>query len=317
MTISMRFLLLLLLVLHPAHADPAASGELYQFGSTPDPTGVRADHGAVLSIVPRNGAPALKVDLPASTGYPGVTFPAPGDGWDLSDHAGVQVDLTNPGAKAVDMTMRIESKGGADPASWSVQVFHSPPGKTETLKVRFGQSFGGQSAAVDKARVTAVRLYPNPPKAPFTVLLENLKAFKSAAAPAPAATPAPTPPKPEPVVEKPEPPAPPVFPATPLLDISGKHDFPDAAILNDDAASQLKGLCSLADFRALPETDRHVYSFDPWPGAKDDLAQQNYSFNFLLGTEGVTSQKVAFMPSGGGAGSTHTLIRSKDAAAAG
>ena len=116
----------------------------------------------------------------------------------------------------------------------------------------------------------------------------------------------PPPPPPPPVKEAP------VFPPTPLLDIAGKHDFPAGSTIADDAATQLKDLCSLAEFRALPEGDRHVYSFDVWPGDKDSLDSKSYAFNFHLGAEGVTSQKVAFLPEGGGPGGSHVLGRSTD-----
>ncbi len=307
MEIQTRHACLLLLFLLPIGAIHAET-ELFKFDGTPSLKDVQADQGAVIGIVPGSGPPAIKVDLPASAGYPGVTFRAPGEGWNLSDYGGVQVDLSNPGDKVADITMRIETKGGTDPSSWSVEVFHILPGKTETLKVRFGQSFGGQCGPVDKAHITAVRFYPTPPKEPFSVLLKNLKAYKSDSIPAPSGVAEKT----ELVAVEPVPPALPVFPPTPLLDLSGRNDFPEVSALNDDAAMQLKGLGSLAEFRALPEADRHVYSFDPWPDAKDDLQQPSYSFNFLLGTKGVTNQKVAFIPSGGGEGSTHTLIRSKD-----
>ncbi len=292
-------------------AAPAVPSETFSSGGALAPDQARADQGAVLGITQQNDAPALKVDLPASRGYPGVTFTAPADGWNLSDYSGVQIDLTNPGTEEVAMTMRVDNAGDHAQSPWSVQVFRIKPGKTETLKVRFGQAYGGQGFALDSAHITAIKLFPNPPKAPFTVLLANLKAYKSAASAASVPVSLET----ALVVVEPLPPSLPVFPPTPIVDISGKHDFPDVKSINDDAAAQLAGLCPLAEFRALPEVDRHVYSFDPWPGEKDDLGQKSYSFNFFLGTEGVTSQKVAFIPTGGGpGGGNRTFTRSKDPA---
>ena len=199
----------------PAPAiKPAVSGDFFNFEGTPNLDGVRADQGAALSVTTQNGASAIRVDIPASSGYPGITFPAPEGGWDLSDYAGVQLDLTNPGAEDVAMTLRVENAGDRAQSPWSVQVFRIKPGKTETLKVVFGQSFGGRGFPLDKAHVTAIKLYPNPPKAPFSVLLGNIKAFKSAAAAAPASD--------ETAVVTPEPalpPAPPVFPPLSLIHI--------------------------------------------------------------------------------------------------
>ncbi len=111
----------------------------------------------------------------------------------------------------------------------------------------------------------------------------------------------------------PAPPAKPLFAPTPVVDITGKHDFPDLASITDAAATELKGLCSLEEFRALPEVDRHVYSFDAWPGEKDNLGSKSYTFNFVLGTEGATNAKVAFIPDGGGPGGSHQLTRTKNA----
>ncbi|HSI08198.1 MAG TPA: glycoside hydrolase family 16 protein [Rariglobus sp.] len=268
----------------------------------PDLKAARADNGATLAVVDRDGASEVTLDLPVSSGYPGLTVTAPEGGWDFSAYDGVQVDLTNPGTTEIVMTMRADNAGDRSKSPWSVQVFRIKPGKTETLKLRFGQSYGADGFPLDKAHVTAIKLFPNPPKAPFTVLLANLKGFKLATVSLET---------PLVAVEPPPPPGPPTFLPTPVIDITGKHNFPDTQAL-DDAATQLKGLCSLAEFNALPATDRHVYSFDPWPGEKDALDQKTYSFNFLLGTTGDTNLKVAFLPNGGGAGSKFNLARAKD-----
>ena len=288
---------------------PSVSGEIFSF-EKPDLNATHADNGATLSVANQNGKSAIKVDLPITTGYPGLTFPGPAGGWDLSDYDGVQIDLTNPGTAEVAMTMRADNAGDGKQSPWSVQVFRIKPGKTETCKVVFGRAFGGPGFALDKAHVTAIKLYATPPKAPFTVLLSNLKGSKPSASEAAAAAAAAAPAlPPDPPFKAPPPYA---FTVTPPIDIAGKHDFPEVASLSDDAASQLKTLCSLSEFRALPQVDRHVYSFDVWPNSEDELESKTYTFNFHLGTEGVTAQKVAFLPTGGGPGKSQNLNRSKD-----
>ena len=102
------------------------------------------------------------------------------------------------------------------------------------------------------------------------------------------------------------------FAATPAISLPDQHDFAESQKLNDEAASQLKGLCSLQDFRALPEADRHVYAFDPWPGATDGLAGSSYCFNFRFGVAGAAGEKIAFSPTGGGPGGSHQLTRARD-----
>ncbi len=102
----------------------------------------------------------------------------------------------------------------------------------------------------------------------------------------------------------------PLFAPTPPVKLSAQ-DFPDPKSLNDDAATELKGLCSLAEFQALPAANRHVYSFEAWPGTEDKLGKKSYTFNFHLGN---TGQKVAFLPTGGGPNSVASFTRVKDAA---
>jgi beta-glucanase (GH16 family) len=101
----------------------------------------------------------------------------------------------------------------------------------------------------------------------------------------------------------------PVFGPTPALKLTAK-DFPDVGALNDDAAGQLKGLCSLQEFRALP--DRQVYSFEVWPSSDDRLEKKSHVFNFHFGDKPVRSQKVAFAPTGGGPKSEATFLRVMD-----
>lgn len=110
-------------------------------------------------------------------------------------------------------------------------------------------------------------------------------------------------------VPKPEP----VFPQTPPLKLAA-NDFPDAKAVNDDAAGELKGLCSLEEFRNLPAADRHVYSFESWPSAEEKLGKKSYAFNFQFGDKALRSQKVAFQPTGGGPNSSATFTRVKDEA---
>ena len=94
-----------------------------------------------------------------------------------------------------------------------------------------------------------------------------------------------------------------------LIDLARKTDFPERQALDDSAATQLKGLCSLAEFCALPEADRHVYSFEGWPGANNSLGTNVWTFRFRLGATGTTSEQITFQATGGGPGGSHSLTR--------
>lgn len=291
---------------------PPASGELYNIES-PEYGDLKSDQGVDTSIIDDKGAKKIKVDVTKTDGYPGVNFPVPSGGWDLSSFAGAKIKISNPSTENLTVNLKAENEGDWKTSPWSVDMVSLAPGETKTLKVVFGEAFHHPAFALDRSHITGLRLFLTTPKNPATFVIGKPVVFKAGEQneeelPAPTVeTPTPTP-APTPVAK-----VPPVFPPTPLLDIAGKHDFPAQQQINDEAADQLKGLCSLAEFRALPEKDRHVYSFEIWPGGNDSLDAGSYPFNFHLGTEGVTSQKVAFLPEG----KDNKLTRVKDAASGG
>lgn len=289
---------------------PPASGELFNF-ETPEFGDIKCDNGVSTEIIDKNGAKMAKVEITKLDGYPGINFPVPSGGWDLSGFSGAKIEVTNAGAEDVTVNLKAENTGDWKASPWSVNMIRLAPGETKTLKVIFGECFNHPAFNLDPSHVTGLRLFLLPPKNPVSLMVGKPAVFKAdkkaqgdtGPLPTPTKeTPTPTP-APTPVVK-----APPLFPPTPLLEIAGRHDFPATPPINDEAASQLKGLCSLAEFRALPEKDRHVYAFDVWPGPSDSLEAGSYAFNFHLGKEGVTSQKVAFLPEGKG----NVLTRAKD-----
>lgn len=104
--------------------------------------------------------------------------------------------------------------------------------------------------------------------------------------------------------------APASAPASLPVDLSASHDFAAPQNITADAAAALAGLCTLAEFRALPAADRYVCDFETWPAAKDSLGVTACDFRFHLAAAGVTDQKVAFTTSGAFP-PTHILGRSK------
>ena len=273
---------------------PPATGELFDLNGTAGLSEIKASEGVSTSVAELNGAGMIKIDFSKLEGYPGIDFPIPAGGWDLSGFTGVKIEVNNSGAVPVNVNLKVSNEGDWKLSPWSVDAITVNPGQAQTLKVVFGEAFHHPAFKLDPAHVVALRLFVLPPKGPASILVGAPTLFKeeSPAAVAPASAPvaeapaaAPPPPPPPPVQEEP------VFPPTPLLDIAGKHDFPTETTITDDASTQLKDLCSLAEFRALPEGDRHVYSFDVWSGDKSSLGAKSYAFNFHLGTEGVTNQK--------------------------
>lgn len=171
-----------------AQGKPPATGSLFEFQGTLNLAGLVGESGATFGIGNlKDGRPAIKVDFPASKGYPGISFPSPKDGWDLSEYGGIAVDISNPGTVTHTVYLRAENKS-AEANPWSVELIRVAAGETKTLKVPFGKAFGGQGFALDKTKVSAIRLYVDPPKEGFAMLLTNLRAYKASA-------PAPEPPK--------------------------------------------------------------------------------------------------------------------------
>ncbi|MDF3056740.1 MAG: hypothetical protein K0R17_955 [Rariglobus sp.] len=171
-----------------AASKPPETGELYSYEGTLSLEGITADSNAAfgISTSATSSRPMIKVDFPASKGYPGINFPA-SPGWDLSGFSGVQIDVNNPGKTDVSVYLRVGNT--AEGNAWSVDVLRLQPGETKTLKVPFGKEFGKAGYALDPGRITSIKLFTDPVKTPFSVLLTNLRAYKASAAAAASSAP--------------------------------------------------------------------------------------------------------------------------------
>ena len=169
-----------------AGKKPPTTGNLFEFLGTLNLEGLSGANGATFGIgnLKDGGRPAIKVDFPNTKGYPGIYFPIPAGGWDLSEYGGVQISVSNPGTETATIYLRVDNKS-SDPNPWNNELVRVNAGETKTLKTTFGKNFGGSGYALNKSKVSAIHVYVDPPKAPFSVLLTDLKAFKGGA-PAPA-----------------------------------------------------------------------------------------------------------------------------------
>lgn len=171
---------------------PSATGELYSYEGTLNLGDLRTDAGVTAGITEHNGSRLIKIDFPVLKGYPGVNFPVPADGWDLSGYAGVGISVHNPGADPVTATLKVENPPGGDPNPSNSEVATLAPGATQTIKVVFGKSFGQPGYALDRSRVVRVKLFVQSLKMPATLVVAKPIAFKTgASAAAPAAPEAP------------------------------------------------------------------------------------------------------------------------------
>jgi len=80
---------------------PPSTGELYSYEGTLNLSELHPDADVTTGITDFNGSKMIKVDIAAIKGYPGVSFPIPNGGWDLTGYSGVQIEVRNPGTETV------------------------------------------------------------------------------------------------------------------------------------------------------------------------------------------------------------------------
>jgi len=163
-------------------SKPPPNGDLYYFEGTLDLSGLKTEGGATVGITELNGARMIKVDFPMIEGYPGVSFPVPGNGWDLSGFTGTQIQVNNPGPDPITVAMRVDNAGDAQAKPWSAELVNLNPGETQTLKVVFGQAFKQPGFKLDPAHVVAIKVYVQGLKQPASILLGGPTVFTAGAA---------------------------------------------------------------------------------------------------------------------------------------
>ena len=140
---------------------------------------------ATLKPVSHEGAPALEAKFEVAD-WPQVMF-RPGEGaWDWRAHAGLAVELYNPGTVTVDVSLRVDNPG-ADGSSHCNTVSGSvPPGERYTLSLRFNVGDNavfwgmrgvpergpvGTGPMLDLANIVAFQVFLPRPREPQTLLL--------------------------------------------------------------------------------------------------------------------------------------------------
>ena len=190
------FLALSFAICRADSVKPPATGELYSYEGTLNLSELRPDKDVAASITDLKGTRMIKVDFPLLKGYPGVNFPVPSGGWDLSGYTGVQIPVHNPGTDAVTVTLKVENPSGPSENPWNAEILTVDPGATKTLKLKFGRSFGQSGYALDASRVALVRLFVQSLKQPTSIIIGKPMVFKGEAAAVGADKPAELPPLP-------------------------------------------------------------------------------------------------------------------------
>lgn len=155
-------------------AEPAAGGNLIDFSSL-DAASLKTENEASASVVEEAGAKAVRVNFPASKGYPGVDFPSPDGAWDLSAFSGITVDITNEGGAKVGVSVRVENPGDWKQSPWNSEVGWLAPGASGTVTVTFGQSFGKPGFQLNPSAIKKVKIFLNTPGQEGSILIHAIR----------------------------------------------------------------------------------------------------------------------------------------------
>lgn len=139
--------------------------------------------GCEATDIDNNGSKVIQMNYATNVEYPTLTFPPPEGPWSLSDYAGVEVDVTNPGENAVMVSLRVDNRKTADTKGdpYNTESVRLKPGETKTLQVYFGKSFGYKPGyQLDPSMVSAVQVFVMKPKEPGTILIDKVQTFGAA-----------------------------------------------------------------------------------------------------------------------------------------
>lgn len=169
MKIAFALLAATILASLPARAD---TPDLLEFVKA-DPNAIKG-HKAIPT--PQEDG-SIRVEFSADPGFPGVIIPAPPDGWSLSDYQGVEAEITNDGATARGLALRVDNKGAGEASN--TETAKIGPGETKTIRVKFGFSYGGRPAyQLDPSAVTGIQIYANKPTEEGSFVVRAVRAFK-------------------------------------------------------------------------------------------------------------------------------------------
>lgn len=80
-----------------------------------------------------------------TTDYPGVLLkPEGGTPWNLGLYGHVEAKVTNTGTSRVNLNMRVDNEGDWTKEPWNCESQSIEPGKTRSIRVYFGYSYGGR-----------------------------------------------------------------------------------------------------------------------------------------------------------------------------
>jgi beta-glucanase (GH16 family) len=156
--------------------SPSISGELLDLSKSNPLAGFT--YGESSAIVENK---TLKVTFAAGSNYPNIQFPLPKGGWNLSAFGGIELTVTNPGARQVTVFLRADNPGHWKSEPWNTENLPVGPGQTKTIKLTFGQQNGAPAFPLNPARISGIQVFIVRPKTDTVLVLSDLKACGSPA----------------------------------------------------------------------------------------------------------------------------------------
>lgn len=157
----------------PVVFDPAAADALARVTAT-------GQDAAAAAITLAGGG--IEFALAADAPWPGIAIRPPGPCWDLTGAGGIEAVIDNLGQAPLQIGLRVDQQGGGA-NDWNGENLRLEPGKSGTVTVVFGRSWGRAGFALDPARVGRVQVYGVKPGPGSRLRLRSLAAVSRQAVP--------------------------------------------------------------------------------------------------------------------------------------
>lgn len=95
---------------------------------------------------------------PGTAGYPGISY-APATPWDLSIYGHVEARITNTGTAPVTVAVRLDNDGDWKKNPTNTEHVGLQPGKSGTIRLYFGYSFGNKAYPLDPAKIVRLMIF--------------------------------------------------------------------------------------------------------------------------------------------------------------
>ncbi|MBX7255654.1 MAG: beta-galactosidase [Candidatus Hydrogenedentes bacterium] len=153
------------------------------------PTAITQNH-VEASIARHEGERVLEVHF-SVVDWPNVTFTHHGDPWDWSESKGLAVDVYNPEAASVEVSLRVDN-ADADTGGFVTVDGVAPPEEWTTLRAMFrptdaGPFWGmrgipvvgplGNGKNIDASKIVAYQVFLPQPKTEHTLLIDNVRLY--------------------------------------------------------------------------------------------------------------------------------------------